>query len=249
MSKERNYLSLNEDGSLEHVYESRSPRNLSEDLIARISNKVTRCTPKVFKLDDLACGLITTEGETFAYRFIKELKLNTLFRVGEDKLLRPVFLPMSDQQAKAEKYPRFVASWKVPKDMNLMFAAKIFDIQSANPNTRSNHSCFLIAWCLDNKAYRLPLPNLYDNCDVCTGDFDGSGRCIQSAFAQACTQMEKATWNSDLLDNSRSSGSDTMFRFKPVGEAMESVELEADWKPMCPKVATAVTEILMSALP
>ena len=248
MSKERNYLSLNEDGTLEHVYESRSPRSLSDDLLAKISNKVVRCQHNVFRLDDISCGLITTENELYAFRFLKELKLNSLFEVGADKLLRPVFMNQVDQRMHAEKYPRFTASWRVPDSMRLMFAAKVFVESIRAPYTSSSHACYLIAWCNDRKAFRLPLPNLFDNCDVCTGNFDGTGTCIQSAFAAACTQMEKAEWNSDLLDAAWERGSDTMFRFKPEADGMASVAFEGNWKELCPKVATATTEILMAGV-
>ncbi len=245
--KEKNYVVLNQDGTVEYVTEQRSQRNLTEDVINQISAKATRRLKDVFLSGEDPVGVICNDSQTFAYKFIKVLKINCTFKVTGETILRPIFINKDQKLESGDAYPQFVAEWLVPKDMKLMFAAKIKN-DGANIYTDYNHGCMLIAWS-GKSAYRLPLPNLYDNCDMCTGNFSGIGKSIQEAFAKAVEQMDKSEWNSDLLDGMRQRNADELFKFNPMPDgSMACIPYTGDWKALCPKAGNVNIELLAGAL-
>lgn len=245
--KEQNYIRIREDGIAEHVQEILTPREITGEFLDLLGSKSRRRITNVFRNGGSPVGIVVCGMETYAYKYASSLSLNTQYKINKDKTLTPVFLHRDEKDSEeGKRYPSFVGKWLVPSDMSLMYAAQIVDVDSMAPSTSYDHKCFLIAWDGAGRAFRLPLPNLFDNCDMCTGKFDGMGDSIEMAFDKACNQMEKSEWNNDLLDAGRLTGAEAMFRFK-TSEAngeMECIPFEGDWKKHCPKVANAVTEIL-----
>lgn len=248
--KERHYIQLGHDGSCEYVTEQRTQKNLSMDLIERIGSKAPIHLPNLFESSGDSAGIIRDNTQMFAYKFMTTLKLNCTFKITGESILRPIFINEDERLKSGDAYPQFVAEWKVPETMRLMFAAKV------NPNshpiwrfmTNYNHGCMLIAWS-GKVAYRLPLPNLYDNCDMCTGKFEGIGKTVAGAFQRAVDQMEKSSWNSDLLEEVRQRNADELFQFKPMPDGtMQSIPYVKDWKVLCPTAGNTNIEILGGAL-
>lgn len=245
--KEDSYVRFNSDGSVEHVTETRSNRNLTADVIARIGSNVTRHVPNAFKSGDDRVGILVNGAELYTYKFMRVLNINSSFKVGEDKRLRPIYLSHADKRTNPDLYPQFVGKWLVPSNMRLMFACKVQG-ESDIVNIGYKSACFLIAWD-DKQARRLPLPNLYDNCYMCMGEYNGRTLCIEDSFARAVEQLEKSEWNSDLLEDSRQKGSDVMFQFVPHNDqGMIPMPCPATWRDVCPVAGNAAFEILANAL-
>ena len=248
MNKEEHYVRFNTDGTVEHVIETRSYRNMTEDIAAKLTAGATKHIKKVFMHDGTAVGLISTNTEMFAYKFLSVLKLNSSFKILADKTLRPIFLSSAE---KTSLHPQFVGQWVVPQSMRLMFAAKIKKAPDESyMYAESKNACLLIAWDEAKRPRRLPLPNLYDNCYMCMGEYNGRGPTICDAFTAAANQMDKAEWNSDLLNESRVSGADHMFQFKPSedGLSMASMAVSPSWINICPVGSTSHTDLLSGAL-
>lgn len=243
--KESNYIKISEDGSVSHIHQYEEQREISDEFLEQLGAKSKKTILGAFLNEGDSVNLVASGPEVYAWKFLRHLNISTQYKIGKNKILTPVFLPPADKPGAADHLPAFVGRWVPPFSMRLMYAARIYELGSGRPHTSYNHGCFLIAWDEGGRAFRLPLPNLFDNCDMCTGQFNGSGDSIQEAFSKACEQMSRSEWNSDLLDNSRLVGSEKMFRFEPgEGADMVSVPFTEDWKKLCPKVANATIDIL-----
>jgi hypothetical protein len=249
MSKIDHYVRFNQDGTVEFVTETRSNRNLNEDVISKIGSGAVRHVRKAFMHDGSPVGLLVSAAETWGYKFMPNLKINCMFRIMGDKTLRPIYMHNDEKSSKVAEYPQFVADWVVPPSMRLMFASRIK--MNPEPYCEYKNSCLLIAWDPSSKrAHRLPLPNLYDNCYMCMGEYNGRGASMEEAFGKAADQLDKSEWNSDLVTDSRIQGSDEMFQFKPSAEgtAMESIPFTRRWQDYCPVAGNVNIEILSGAL-
>lgn len=246
--KEDSYVRFNADGSVEHVTETRSHRSLTADVISKIGSVAIRHVPNAFKSGDDQAGILVSNAEMYAYKFMKVLNINSSFKVGEDKRLRPIYLNREEKAANPDLYPQFVGQWLVPPIMRLMFACKVQN-EYSYVHIGYKSACFLIAWDAEKRARRLPLPNLYDNCYMCMGEYSGKSSTVSGSFDKAVEQLDKSKWNSDLLESSRMSGSDAMFQFAPDADAgMVPLPCPANWKDFCPVAGNASFEILSNAL-
>jgi hypothetical protein len=127
------------------------------------------------------------------------------------------------------------ASWVPPESMRLVLLVA------------TNHGGQLTTWLYAispaARYYKLPAPNLYDDCRVCLGDFYPDGAKCQVDYLNAvCEQFAKSQWNSDLWRNNPNT--EPMFRFKPgtEGSAITTLPPLAEWTTLCAKVATGTIE-------
>lgn len=103
-----------------------------------------------------------------------------------------------------------------------------------------NHN-YLFACDTRNRAYRLPLPNLFDDCKVCTGEFAHTHPSGATAVAASVEQFRASQWNSDLMPAVERA--QQCFRFQPTHESFATLPVAVpDWTTLCDKVSTAVSE-------
>jgi hypothetical protein len=87
----------------------------------------------------------------------------------------------------------------------------------------------------------LPLPNLHDDCLVCTGQFPDQYKSASEAVNASLEQFRKSKWNADLLQGLERS--QQFFRFQPTNETFTTLPIAAaDWTTLCDKVATDILE-------
>ena len=159
---------------------------------------------------------------------IDRLALTARFR-----LINGVLVPMFASNADVE----MPLVWRAPKEVRLVFAIRT---EFAN-DCHKIVGNWLFACDKDNRGYRLPLPNLHDDCLICTGNFAdhyGSGcECVTASLEQ----FRKSKWNADLMRTVEQS--QKFFRFQPTNAAFETLPIQAaDWTTLCDKVSTAIME-------
>ena len=127
--------------------------------------------------------------------------------------------------------------WQSPKEVRLAFVIR----------TEFTDDChriignWLFACDDDNRGYRLPLPNLHDDCLICTGNFDDRHATGGECVAASLEQFRKSKWNADLMRTVERS--QKFFRFRPTNESFETLPIEAaDWTTLCDKVSTDIME-------
>lgn len=159
---------------------------------------------------------------------IDRISLNTKFRLI-DGVLVPAFTAETDIE--------MPLVWHPPKELRLVFAVQIACSYLA-VKVEGN---WLFACDKEKRGYRLPLPNLHDDCLICTGSFDNHYASCHEALIASLEQFRKSQWNSDLMQTLEQS--QKFFRFRPTNEAFEVLPIGAeDWTTLCTKVSTSILE-------
>jgi hypothetical protein len=159
---------------------------------------------------------------------IDRIPLNARFRLINDVLV-PAFASSTDIE--------MPLVWQAPKEVRLIFVIRT---EFAKDCLKIDGN-WLFACDKDNRGYRLPLPNLHDDCLICTGNFDdrydSGGECLTASLEQ----FRKSKWNADLMRTVEQS--QKFFRFQPTNETFETLPIQADdWTTLCDKVSTAIME-------
>jgi hypothetical protein len=200
-----------------------------QPVLDALTDGVTRIVRNVLSLPDW--GLVHAHAglnDTVWTAAIGRIPLNARFRLV-DGVLVPAFASAGDLE--------MPLVWHAPEEVRLAFAVR----------TTSDNGCvrvdgnWLFACDQDNRAYRLPLPNLHDDCLVCTGNFQDRYDCAGDAVAASLEQFRKSKWNADLMRTAERS--QKFFRFRPTNETFTTLPIQAgDWTALCDKVSTNITE-------
>ena len=149
------------------------------------------------------------------------------------KLVNSVLVPMFASMTELE----MPMVWTAPPEVRLVFVVR----------TTVEDGCVLVggnwlfAYSKDHNGYRLPLPNLHDECTICTGQFEDSYATAQNAVAASLEQFNRSKWNADLMRTVAQS--QQFFRFHPTNETFETLPITAsDWTTLCDKVSTAIMD-------
>lgn len=86
-------------------------------------------------------------------------------------------------------------------------------------------------------AYRLPIANLFDTCQVCMGEYNSMHQNLIGTVQKAIQQFRTASWNADLFKNANDVWK--FIRFKALPEGFETQPITVPWTTMCAKVAPA----------
>jgi hypothetical protein len=159
---------------------------------------------------------------------IKRIPLKARFRLINNVLV-PMFASSNDLE--------MPLIWQAPEEVRLVFAVSTRlsdDITQVDGN-------WLFACDANNRGYRLPLPNLHDDCRICTGAFEDCCTTAYECVAASLEQFSRSKWNADLMRTIEQS--QRFFRFQPTNETFKTLPIESeDWTALCNKVSTAVME-------
>jgi hypothetical protein len=200
-----------------------------QSVLDALTDEVTRSLRNVVSVPDWGLahanvGLNDTIWSVPIYR----IPLNARFRLINGVLV-PVFASNLDIE--------MPLVWRPPKEVRLIFAVRT---EFATDCVKINGN-WLFACDKDNRGYRLPLPNLHDDCLICTGNFEDLYDTGGEALAASLEQFRKSKWNADLMRTVEQS--QKFFRFQPTNETFETLPIAAaDWTTLCDKVSTAIME-------
>jgi hypothetical protein len=200
-----------------------------QSILDALTSSMTRNVRNVLTLPDwgkahASAGL----GDTIWSVPINRIPLHARFRLINGVLV-PVFASATDVE--------MPLIWQAPAEVRLVFVVRT-TLDEAGILLDGN---WLFACDRNNRAYRLPLPNLHDDCRICTGEFetcyDTGGECV----AASLEQFRKSKWNADLMRTVERS--QKFFRFQPTNDTFETLPIEAsDWTTLCDKVSTTISE-------
>jgi hypothetical protein len=202
---------------------------VEESVLGALSAEVTRPARNVAQvpgwgLAHASVGLTDTIWSVS----INRIPLKTRLRLINGVLL-PMFASASDLE--------MTLVWQSPEDVRLVFVVGTEFADGCN----SVFGNWLFAFSKEQKGYRLPLPNLHDDCTICTGEFDGSYDSALECLAASLEQFAQSKWNADLMRTVEQS--QQFFRFRPTNETFETLPIDAtDWTTLCDKVSTAIMD-------
>jgi len=247
----QNYIRINPDGTCFSVQESQEPRELSSTIAESFASEMVHKICNAFYFGDNPVHMSFKKNELFVFTRLHSITLTSHYYLNpDDKILRPIFIKTDDSQSK--QHPIMSPKWVCPESMSLYFVSKVYNwnIPRLCPKTQPDQSNYLFALDANKVAWKLPLPNIFEDGAVCMGRFDGGAESIQAAFALALGQFYNSAWNSDLNSSQTSQKAGSMFMFKPTETSVEQVPMDESthWSNLCTKIATRVTDIVASSI-
>lgn len=219
---------------IEMTIEGEQEINIDDAILSQIRTRVAVKVPRLGMMGDRMVSLCCLDTTWYARVRLEVLKLNCTVR-PVDKLVIPDFKQAGD----------FVGlEWVVPADMRLIFAANIYE----KNNVFFSEYMYLFAIMTDgsNRAFLLPLPNLYGDGHLCTGIARYQGNSVLDCFQNCYVGVRDSRWNHHLIHDNAGvfENSQKLFRFKPLTEGFETVPTETPWDKLCRPVGTEVLNYL-----
>ncbi len=220
---------LRENGTLTERTLTERELQAEGDVLALLNEEVTRTQRHVLTVPGWGVAHANVGAHDTLWSVpIQQLPLKARFR-----LINGVLVPMFASTTDLELPLR----WTAPPAVRLVFVVRT----EAAESYVTIGGNWLFAFDAQRHGYRLPLPNLYDDCSVCTGDFEDCYDTVQLALAASLQQFERSAWNADLMRTVAQS--QKFFRFRPTNDTFETLPIEAtDWTTLGNKVATALME-------
>ncbi len=170
---------------------------------------------------------------------VEEIAFNTTYKtVGEGKEVEviPLFVadPSNQEPSMTIVWNRASAMNGQKEPMHIKFMATV--------NPRPAHGNFAVSkqylFAFDDKqnAWRMPLSNLYNTCELCNGEYSSVAPTAFDSFMKALEQFRKSSWNSDLFINGATIAN--FVRFSPLKSGFVTLPIKAKWQQWCTKVAT-----------
>ena len=225
---EKTEIILQTDGSFVERLVSERTLNVGQGVLDTLTENITRPARNVFNIPDW--GFVHASvgrNDTLWSVPINRIPLHARF-----KLINQVLVPMFASSTDIE----MPLVWSVPAGVKVVFAVltkQEDDIVSVEGN-------WLFACDKDNRGYRLPLPNLHDDCRICTGQFEGDQENAFECVKASLEQFGKSKWNADLMRTIEQS--QKFFRFKPTKDSFETLPIQGEWTGLCNKISTALWE-------
>jgi hypothetical protein len=220
---------LSSDGKIINRQITESEKELTAEMLASVANQNVQFWRHMFthpQTQPITIG-ISKDTITLAAKLSKiRIKTNYTLRDG---VLIPAF--------HMKEEPVFDITWAVPGDMKVYFVVEL------------NHDNVFIAAHLpaideNKRCYRLPLGNLYETVQICTGAFKPQTHSAQEAFNGTFEQFDKSLWNDDLESGDDASIVRRLFRFKPSGDEFTQLDATVKWQDVCTIVAPPILEFI-----
>lgn len=226
---EKTEIILQSNGTLTERTISERDLNAEQSVLDALTENVARQVHNVFHVPGWGrVHASVGQHDTLWSVPIDHIPLHARFRLI-NQVLVPVFASATDIE--------MPLVWKVPAEVKVVFVV----------STRQEDELvcvdgnWLFACDAENRGYRLPLPNLHDDCRICTGAFEGDKETALECIKASLEQFNQSKWNSDLMRTIEQS--QKFFRFQPTKETFETLPILGDsWTMLCNKVSTAVME-------
>lgn len=226
--------SIRQDGKVFNRTIEEREVTVTDDVLSRISANTYVKVPDVMALNSVGkVGLAACNNNQYWSIKLPFLRLSAPFTMHTAGYLYPNFVSHTD--------PRLEMQWNKFADMELVLLvitnySPAHKIKGLNPILFSN--LYLVAVDKDRRFYKLPLPNVYDDCRVCYGNQEIKGQPTASDMLNFIFALFMSSpWNADLWKDAHKT--QALFRFKPEGKVFNQMMPEQHWTTLCTKVATS----------
>jgi hypothetical protein len=222
---------VTQEGSIVRRTTDEQELQITDAVITKLGTKAKRGAYSVFEVDNYNCHICLSGNGAYITLQLQSLSFTSPFRmVGE--VMVPSFTNKED--------PILSLGWapvgENAKDLRLIL---LICCNSANEFVQAN----LFAYDKKGTAYRLPLPNVHDDCRLCLGHYLATGATLAETVHRCLRQLAASQWNTDLLKSLELS--QKMFRWQPKNEQFEVLPPDEHWTRLCEKVSTAMMEFVM----
>ena len=226
---EKTEIILQSNGTLTERLISERDLNAEQSVLDALTENVTRQVRNVFHIPGWgAVHASVGQSDTLWSVPIDRIPLHARFKLINQTLV-PMFASTTDIE--------MPLVWKVPVEIKVVFVIctkQEDELVCVDGN-------WLFACDADKRGYRLPLPNLHDDCRICTGGFEGDQETAFECVQASLDQFKQSKWNADLMRTIEQS--QKFFRFQPTKETFETLPIQSDnWTTLCNKVGSALME-------
>lgn len=166
------------------------------------------------------------------------INFRTTFKpiVSSDKYkdqLYPTFAPKESKETTMEiEWYRAKAMSSQDADMNIRF---LIQVKQDTSGGYYAYDHYFFAFDGRGVAWRLPIANLFDTCQVCMGTYDSKSTTALGSVILALRQFRSAAWNADLFHSGETIWK--FIRFKALEKGFETQPIVGAWTTLCEKVA------------
>jgi hypothetical protein len=225
---EKTEIVLQNDGSFVERLVSERTLNVGQSVLDTLTENVCRPVHDVFNLPNWG----TVHANVGLNDTLWSVPLDRIPLHARFKLINQVMVPMFASSTDIE----MPLVWKVPVSVKVVFGV----LTKAVDGFVSVEGNWLFACDQDKRGLRLPLPNLHDDCRICTGQFEGEQETALECVKASLDQFAVSKWNSDLMRTIEQS--QKFFRFLPTKDTFEPLPVQGEWTSLCNKVSTALYE-------
>jgi hypothetical protein len=225
---EKTEIILNHDGSFVERLVSERSLNVGQGVLDTLTENVCRQVRNVFSIPNWGA----VHASVGLHDVLWCIALDKIPLHARFKLINQVMVPMFASGTDLE----MPLVWKVPANVKVLFCV----LTKADDGFVSVEGNWLFACDQDKRGFRLPLPNLHDDCRICTGQFEGDQETALECVKASLEQFSVSKWNSDLMRTIEQS--QKFFRFLPTKESFEPLPIQGEWTGLCSKVSTALFE-------
>ena len=227
---------LSNDGSVHRQTTTLQELDVSQQIMESFAKNSAFKIPNVSMFKDLGnIGLCTVAGSTYWTLSLRRLYLRSPWKLLTDKqVMVPVFNSSSD--------PVMTMEWTPPTGCNLKLVMRSLTTSDKNKPVCMNGVWFCAT---DERAamWRLPMPNVHDDCSVCTGHQETYHPTIMMGLDHVIDTFCQSRYNQDLWKNVENT--QAFFRMKPEGTGFATVPIEGSWMGYCTKVSNAVNAYIV----
>ncbi len=225
---EKTEIILNHDGSFVERLINERPLNVGQGVLDTLTENVCRQVRNVFIIPNWGA----VHASVGLHDVLWCIALDKIPLHARFKLINQVMVPMFASGTDLE----MPLIWKVPVNVKVIFAV----LTKESDGFVSVEGNWLFACDQDKRGFRLPLPNLHDDCRICTGQFEGDQETALECVKASLDQFAVSKWNSDLMRTIEQS--QKFFRFLPTKDTFEPLPIQGEWTSLCNKVSTALFE-------
>ena len=214
---------------------------LQNDIITRFAAEQSYKTSGIFNSAQVGSGLVGNVGMANRGKLVAFTLRIGVMPIKAHFTLRDGFLVPDFSQADGSSPFHF--TWQVPGTMSL------FLLVTMQAGKLIAGDQFLVAMDGNSRMYRLPTSNVYEDCRLCSGQFNSSGMTYLDVLIKCWEQFQHSEWQRDLMNHGGESGfehSKLMFKFKPgEGDNWEQQEVPRNWQSYAKKIANETINSLL----
>ena len=206
---------------------------IDDAILECLTGHIARKSKRLFSLNGQPVGVALLNDNSIAFCSVRLPVLNLNSTIKTDgSLVIPSF---------EEKGDYVTLRWTPPMDMKLIYTAKL----EFTGSLWQSGMGYIFAFFSSTQVYRVPLPNVYNDCSICNGRNGDpyAGDTIMDCFSNSLSDFNSSKWNADLIHDSVNGmfvESQRMFRFEPTSDGFNTIQTEIHWTKLSRPVGTDV---------
>jgi hypothetical protein len=224
--QEKQEIILKDDGTCVHRRVQEAPCNVVDKLVQQLSSSAPRLLKNFTLIDDQPVHIVLEKTDVLLGMNLRQLPLHLNWVAKEGKLH-----PNPIEQGDTPSGNLMRVFWEPVNGLRLMYFAKV-----SSSFLIDDQKSFLLAFDNSNNNWRLPLPNVYEDCSLCMGTYDRHGDSFLDAFTRSWEQFKTSNWSTHLISGKGNQNMARLFEMavdKSSGQDEFRAVFSGNWTSLC----------------